>query len=1007
LRFLLTVLASECVAAQAPSGRVDRFRRISHFHRVVGARFGLWFPLAIFLLCMALVGDPQRARAQCTVPPFSNGGVVQNGPPPCTVGNVSVGFGTAITATNGADVTANGSVTAQGFGTGVSATTNSLVTVNGPVTADGLGLSASSGATIIANGITLGNTGGGAVAMMANNGTIIANGITVTWPNGGGQSLVQALNGGLIQFTPNSSISIPTGGVPAALLADGANSRIIADGLSVSMGNSGGMAAARAQAGGNIQLTGGSEIAFSGGGGNTGLLATGTNSTITTTGVTILVGNGGNDVGASAASGGQVALAGGSVSVQGGGGETGLRATGTGSTITATDVTVSVTGSGGDAGLNVASGGAVATTGGSVSVGNGAGGLLQNGGNITMAGTNVTASGSGGFGFLFNNGGAANTLQYSNGTVTASEASFSIQGATATIGLANTTTIANNNTLLETRSSGSTLFNAQGSTLRGVIATETGSTSTVNLTQNTVWRMTGSSTATNLANDSSRILYTPPSGDPTLLSSYKTLTVNNYTGAGGLIGLNTFLGTDSSPSDKLIINGGNASGGSLLRITNTTGPGAYTTANGILVVEAINNGTTQAGSFTLAGEARGGAIDYFLFRGGLNGSAPDNWFLRSSFNGGNGGDGNGNGDGGNGPITPPGVLPPEALPEELPPVLPPGVYPIIGPEIATYGVVQPIARQLGLATLGTLHERIGDTLAIANAGHNGGWARSGWARGFGEQINNRYRAFADPRTDGHLAGFQSGIDLMRGEWLPGHRDVAGVYFAYANANVDVTGLVTNEAATNYVLRKTGSLNLNGWSGGAYWTHYGPRGWYLDAVLQATAYEGTASTIFARLPTDGVGFVSSLEAGYPIPVPALGPGFVLEPQGQIVWQHVSFGDANDGLGDVALGSTSGASGRLGLRGRWTVVSDGGHVWQPYVRANLWRDWGAQATTTFSEVDRVPLLEQATRLDLAGGVTAKINAGLSLYAQAGYQFAVGDTDGHKRDGVRGDLGLRYAW
>jgi outer membrane autotransporter protein len=143
------------------------------------------------------------------------------------------------------------------------------------------------------------------------------------------------------------------------------------------------------------------------------------------------------------------------------------------------------------------------------------------------------------------------------------------------------------------------------------------------------------------------------------------------------------------------------------------------------------------------------------------------------------------------------------------------------------------------------------------------------------------------------------------------------------------------------------------------------------------------------------------------VPALGPGFVLEPQGQIVWQHVSFDDTHDGLGDVALGSTSGASGRLGMRGRWTIVSDGGHVWQPYVRANLWRDWGAQATTTFSGVDLVPLLERGTRLDLSTGVTAKIIAGLSLYAQAGYQFAVGDTDGHKRDGVRGNLGLRYAW
>jgi outer membrane autotransporter protein len=97
----------------------------------------------------------------------------------------------------------------------------------------------------------------------------------------------------------------------------------------------------------------------------------------------------------------------------------------------------------------------------------------------------------------------------------------------------------------------------------------------------------------------------------------------------------------------------------------------------------------------------------------------------------------------------------------------------------------------------------------------------------------------------------------------------------------------------------------------------------------------------------------------------------------------------------------------MRGRWTIVSDGGHVWQPYVRANLWRDWGAQATTTFSGIDLVPLLERETRLDLSTGVTAKIIAGLSLYAQAGYQFAVGDTDGHKRDGVRGNLGLRYTW
>jgi outer membrane autotransporter protein len=114
-----------------------------------------------------------------------------------------------------------------------------------------------------------------------------------------------------------------------------------------------------------------------------------------------------------------------------------------------------------------------------------------------------------------------------------------------------------------------------------------------------------------------------------------------------------------------------------------------------------------------------------------------------------------------------------------------------------------------------------------------------------------------------------------------------------------------------------------------------------------------------------------------------------------------------LGTVALGTTSGASGRIGLRGRWTIVSDSGQVWQPYVRANLWRDWGAQATTTFSGVDLVPLLEQATRLQLGGGLSVRVNTNVSFYANADYQRSFGDTDGGRRNGVRGAAGVRYTW
>ena len=58
-------------------------------------------------------------------------------------------------------------------------------------------------------------------------------------------------------------------------------------------------------------------------------------------------------------------------------------------------------------------------------------------------------------------------------------------------------------------------------------------------------------------------------GDPTLLSSYKTLTVNNYVGEGGQIRLNTYLAGDGSPSDRLVINGGTATGTTTVIPSNT------------------------------------------------------------------------------------------------------------------------------------------------------------------------------------------------------------------------------------------------------------------------------------------------------------------------------------------------------------------------------------------------------------------------------------------------------
>ena len=130
-------------------------------------------------------------------------------------------------------------------------------------------------------------------------------------------------------------------------------------------------------------------------------------------------------------------------------------------------------------------------------------------------------------------------------------------------------------------------------------------------------------------------------------------------------------------------------------------------ATAFQVVNAVSGATTAPGAFALpAGELRAGAFDYDLFRGGVSGSAND-WFLRSDFVV---------------PLVPIGPSLPSnpsvplvplgpSLPSTPPPnPLPPGVaFPIIGPELATYGVVQPLARQLGLCILGTLDDRMGDT----------------------------------------------------------------------------------------------------------------------------------------------------------------------------------------------------------------------------------------------------------------------------------------------------------
>ena len=174
--------------------------------------------------------------------------------------------------------------------------------------------------------------------------------------------------------------------------------------------------------------------------------------------------------------------------------------------------------------------------------------------------------------------------------------------------------------------------------------------------------------------------------------------MTNYVGAGGQIHLNTYLAGDGSPSDRLVINGGLATGNTPLVATDTGGGGALTTGDGILVVDTTNGGTTSPAAFGPV-LAIAGPYLYELERGNLAGTLPDNWYLRSGI-----------------PVDPNNPSGPRV--------------PNFRPGVSLYAAIPPAAAVYGRQLIDTLHERIGEQEQLrgrtdlqGDTTFNGGWGR--------------------------------------------------------------------------------------------------------------------------------------------------------------------------------------------------------------------------------------------------------------------------------------------
>lgn len=514
----------------------------------------------------------------------------------------------------------------------------------------------------------------------------------------------------------------------------------------------------------------------------------------------------------------------------------------------------------------------------------------------------------------------------------------------------------------------------------------------------------------------------------------------NYVGDGGTVFLQTVLGADGSPSDKLVISGGNASGSTGLGIVNLGGSGGATVQDGILVVETVDGGTTSANAFALDGAVAAGAYEYFLFHGGNSAGSENNWYLRSTLN-----ESPAPADTGEPPAptppeppspppppldhpppgpdepeppVPPEPAPPPPPPAEAPaPTPPPPIdtptqpAPIPGPnatpptpgataatgdviplfriETPTYAVVPPAAHELALATLGTFHERQGDQPSLQGEGG----LPAAWARVVGQDLEREWSGSVSPTFDGSLWGVQVGADLFARAADDGRRDHFGLFIGRTRMDGDVRGF-----ALGWNNLTVGEMDLDDTHLGVYWTHIAPSGAYLDAVAIGSRYDGDArSDRGLGVDLDGDGTTLSLEGGYPF---AWGENWSIEPQAQVIWQQLSFDDRRDAFSAVDFDADDAVTARLGAR---LVRNDPNARWRPYLKANFWHGFSGTDRVAFGS-DRVDSEHEFDAFEFGGGLVARMSEKATFFVAVDYSIDTGDEE---RKILEGNLGLRMTW
>ncbi|MGS8105305.1 autotransporter YcgH [Escherichia coli] len=529
--------------------------------------------------------------------------------------------------------------------------------------------------------------------------------------------------------------------------------------------------------------------------------------------------------------------------------------------------------------------------------------------------------------------------------------SIDVNKTTTDVSILNRSIITPGNNILVNNTGGGLNIISSDSTLNGATKLVSGTT-TLKLSENTIWNMKDDSVVIHLTNSDSIINLSYDDGQT--FTQGKTLTVKgNYVGNNGQLNIRTVLGDDKSATDRLIVEG-NTSGSTTVYVKNAGGSGAAT-LNGIELI-TVNGDESPADAFR-QGDARiaAGAFEYQLKQQGKN------WYL-TSYQSVNEED---NSSEGNSEST------------ETP-------TPVLRPEAGSYVANLAAANTLFVMRL---NDRAGETRYIDPVTEQERSSRL-WLCQVGG--HNAWRdSNGQLRTTSHRYVSQLGADLLTGGFTDSDSWRLGVMAGYAR---DYNS--THSSVSDY--RSKGSVR--GYSAGLYATWFADdiskKGAYIDAWAQYSWFKNSVKgDELAYESYSAKGATVSLEAGYGF---ALNKSFGLEaakytwifqPQAQAIWMGVDHNAHTEANGSrIENDANNNIQTRLGFRTfiRTQEKNSGPHGddFEPFVEMN----WIHNSKDFAVSMNGVKVEQDGARNlgEIKLGVNGNLNSAASVWGNVGVQL-----------------------